>query len=92
MMDADELSSLLFGRHQALRVYVSIARLSKPAFTTGQLHQVSEVPSPVISKELARLVGLGLVRPTSRRGDYERTDGGETFWQLIDHLATAWDL
>lgn len=88
-MDVDERSDELFGRYQAVRVYASIARLSKAEFTTGALAQLTGVPTSQLSKELGRLSRLGLLRATSRRGDYERNDE-TSFWRWCDAIAQEW--
>jgi hypothetical protein len=85
----DDQSDELFGRYQALRIYASIARLTKTEFTTGEMAALTSIPSPQLSKELGRLTRLGLVRPTSRRGNYERLDD-TPFWHLVDALAHDW--
>lgn len=90
-MGIDERSDDLFGRYQALRVYATIARLTKPAFSTGELAKLTGVPTPALSKELGRLVRLELVRSTSRRGDYERIDD-QPFWNWCDAQATSWGI
>lgn len=90
-MDIDERSDDLFGRYQAMRVYAAIARLTKPAFSTGDLAKLTGVPTPALSKELRRLTRLELVRSTSRRGDYERI-GSDPFWTWCDTQAAVWGL
>jgi DNA-binding IclR family transcriptional regulator len=82
-------SEALFGRHQAMSVYVTIARFSKPAFTTGEVVKLSSVPRDACSRELNRLTDLGFVTRTSRRGDYERNDQTR-FWELVEALASEW--
>lgn len=88
-MDVDDRSEQLFGRYQALRVYAAIARLAKAAFTTGELAKATSIPTPQLSKELGRLCQLGVIRSTSRRGDYERVEL-TAFWRCCDELATEW--
>jgi len=88
-MDIDDCSDELFGRYQALRIYSAIARLPKSEFATGDLARLTDVPTPQLSKELGRLRRLGLVRGTSRRGDYERNNDG-SFWTWCDTLAREW--
>jgi hypothetical protein len=90
-VDVESRSDTLFGRYQALRLYAAVARLSKPEFTTGELAILTATPVPQCSKELVRLVDLGLVIRTSRRGDYERVDSS-SFWPLVDALAEEWGL
>lgn len=88
-MDIDQRSDELFGRYQALRVYATIARLPKAAFTTGDLARLTGIPTPQLSKELGRLTRLDLVRSISRRGDYERQED-QSFWTWCDALAREW--
>jgi hypothetical protein len=86
MAAVDAVSGELLGRYQALRVYSTIGRLPKPAFTTGRIASLSGVSGSPLSKELGRLVRLGVVRSASRRGDYERVDL-PAFWEAIELLA-----
>lgn len=86
MVIVEEASELLFGRYRALAIYAAIARLPKPEFTTGQIGALTGIPNPVVSKELARLVTLGVIDGVSRRGDYERRDAGP-FWEGVSRLA-----
>jgi hypothetical protein len=88
-VDIDARSNLLFGRYEALRICAAIARLPKPEFTTGQVAKVAGIESNKCSKELGKLRQLGLVRSTSRRGDYSRSESA--FWSLVDHLAAEWE-
>lgn len=88
-MEIDARSNALFGRYEALRIWAAIGRLPKPEFTTGQLAKVSGIDSNKCSKELSKLRQLGLVDPTSRRGDYSRNDSA--FWSLADQLAAEWE-
>jgi hypothetical protein len=85
----DDVSDVLFGRYQSLRVYATIARLVKDEFTTGQLADLTGVPGSQLSKELGRLARLELIRPTSRRGDYTRNPDS-AFWGWIDAMAAEW--
>lgn len=82
----DRESDILLGRYQALRVYSAIGRLPKPTFTTGELASITDVPTSALSKELARLAKLGVIKSVSRRGDYERMEADD-FWQAIELLA-----
>lgn len=81
----EEISDALFGRYQALATYDTIARLAKPEFATREVATLAGIPTPAVSKELARLVGLGVIRSVSRRGEYERVDETE-FWTAIELL------
>jgi len=90
MLDRDECSNQLFGRFDALALYLAIAALPKEAFTTGELAKITEVGSPTISKELGRLKSLGLVKSMGRRGQYERCPS--CFWALVEELVVEWDV
>jgi DNA-binding transcriptional regulator GbsR (MarR family) len=85
-MDVDEISEDLFGRYQALRLYMSIARLAKDEFSTGQIASITGISSPSISKELARLDRLGFIKRTSRRGDYQRITAS-AFWSFVSGIS-----
>lgn len=88
-MTLEQRSGELFARHQALRVYATIARFPKDEFTTGQVEFLSGVPKHDCSRELKRLVRLELVQSLSRRGDYRRV-AGTRFWEFADALASEW--
>jgi hypothetical protein len=89
-VDIERMSNLLFGRYQALQLYATVARLSKPEFTTGELAALTRLPSAACSKELGRLTDLRVLRIISRRGAYERDDQS-CFWRFIDELASEWE-
>ena len=91
VMDPDSMSNRLFGRYQALRLYSAVARFAKPEFSTGQLARLTDLPTPVCSKELSRLAAMKLLRVVSRRGLYERNDES-CFWRVMDELAREWGL
>jgi len=88
-LDIDARSHSLFGRHESLRVFATISRLTKPQFTTGEVLALTGVASSQCSKELNRLKQLGLVRALSRRGDYERVQSA--FWPLVDQILAEWE-
>jgi hypothetical protein len=87
-VDLEQRSNVLFGRYQALSMYVSVARLTKSEFTTGQLSRLTGYSGSQCSKELARLASLGLIRTTSRRGDYDRIVS--PFWDAMIELSDEW--
>jgi len=86
----DRRSDQFLGRYQALRVYDAIGKFQKDEFTAGELRGVTDVPGPVISRELSRLVELGVIERASRRGDYVRRPG-HAFWEAMALLVTAWN-
>jgi hypothetical protein len=90
LVDIERMSNLLFGRYQALQLYATVARLSKPEFTTGELAALTRLPPAACSKELGRLTDLRMLRIVSRRGEYERDDQS-CFWRFIDELASEWE-
>lgn len=89
-MDSSGKSDALFGRYQALDIYRAVANMPKPEFTTGMVAKVANLPVSACSRELARLAKLGLVRPVSRKGDYERMDSS-CFWSFVDALGREWE-
>lgn len=80
------MSEGLFGRYQAISIYRAIAKAIKPEFTTGMIASTSGAPISACSRELDRLKKLGLVRQTSRKGDYERLDS-TCFWTFIEEFS-----
>ncbi len=86
-MILDHLSEQLFGRYQALRIYVTIARLSKDEFTTGQVVKLSGAAESAVSGELQRLCKLGSLSATSRRGTYRR-ENDSVIWQVAELLSS----
>ncbi len=92
MATPDDRSGVLFGRYQALRIHVAVARLSKPEFTTGQVAGlVGGVMPDAISKELGKLREVGLVRSMSRSGDYERVED-TCYWEFVETLGLEWGI
>ena len=88
-MDIDARSHVLTGRFEAIRLWGAIGRFTKPEFTTGQLASVTGTSLTTCSKELGKLVQVGLINSISRRGNYARIDSD--FWGLADALANAWN-
>lgn len=88
-MTLDARSRLLFGRATALRVFAWIAGRRSDDFTTGEIVHETDISSPDVSRELKRLVELGLVEPTSMRGNYRRIKN-PAFWKLTRQLAAQW--
>ena len=88
----DDRSAILFGRYQALGIHFAIAHLAKPEFTTGQVTSLlTGVRPDAVSKELAKLRDLDLIRSTSRSGDYERVED-TCYWEFIGALGAEWGL
>lgn len=85
-----EFSHDLFGRHHALFLYSTIDSLVKPEFSTGQLATLSGIASPVVSKELGRLVDLGVLERIGYRGQYRR-DVESPFWDAVRSLTVVSD-
>jgi hypothetical protein len=88
VLQIDERSEHLFGRYQAFRIALVVARSPKAEVASGRVASLAGVETGVVSKEFSRLVRLGVLRSVSRRGDYERTD--QEFWTAIETLAEHW--
>ncbi len=83
-MEVEDFSDQLFGRYRALRIYSVIASMSDK-FTTAEVARLSDAAGPDCSKELRRLVDLGVLRTVDRRGAYERP--ASQFWIAMGMLA-----
>ncbi len=88
-MDIDARSHVLTGRFEALRLWGAIGRFTKPEFSTGELASVTGVSLTTCSKELGKLVQVGLLNAISRRGNYARIESD--FWGLADALTATWE-
>lgn len=85
-MQIDDVSDQLFGRYQALRIYVAIAQLQKDEFTVGGVAALADASTSSVSREMGRLADLGAIIRVSRRGDYQRVSASP-FWFAVDALA-----
>ena len=88
LVDLESRSSQLFGRYDALTLYLAIASLPKEGFSTGEVVALTGVLAPTVSKELGRLCSLGFVRPRGRRGQFERCSS--SFWTFVQELGEEW--
>ena len=84
----DDPSRILFGRHAALPVYLAIGERDKPFFSAGEIVSLTGLSGPAVSREMAVLKQLHLVRAKSRRGEYERIDSH--FWTFVAYLDAEW--
>lgn len=85
-LQIDDLSDELFGRYEALRIYLTIAGLSKDEFTTGAVARLAGASDSTVSRELRRLTLLGPIKRVSRRGEYSRV-AASPFWRAVERVA-----